>query len=97
MHSVPDWQFVGKTEVVVVYDAGTSVGHVKEVRSLLTVLTTVVVVVVGGRNTGSVVVVVVVDCVQVVEREYGQKLGHIREREVLSVLSWHPIVLVKFP
>lgn len=97
MHSVLDWQLVGKTDVLVVYDVGTSVGHAKEVHSLLTVLTTVVVVVVGGRNTGSVVVVVVVDCVQVVGREFGQKLGQIREREVLSVLSWHPIVVVKFP
>ena len=80
-----------------VNDVGTSVGHVKEVHSLPAVLTIVVVVVVGGRNTGSVVVVVVVDCVQVAEGEYGQKLGQIQEREVFSVSSWHPIVVVKFP
>jgi hypothetical protein len=84
---VCDGQFVGKTEVVVIKDVVILVGQLDEVHSCDLVTKMIVGTVTGGRV-----------CVTLVHGvDTGQKLGQIRDLEVLSVLLQQPIVVVKLP
>lgn len=88
-HRLPvcEAQLVAMIDVVAKQDVAVTVGQFEDVQSLDFVTMIVV-----GTVTGGSVCVILRQGVEI-----GQKLGQMRDLDVVSVLLQHPTVVVKFP